>query len=144
MVEMPHSVQRLLGEHLHGDETILVCDDEKIVLDSSAFLLESHGYTVLCAGSGREALEVAGSHAGKIDLLLADVNMPEMNGWQLAKELTAQRPDLKVIFVSGNAEDVFKAGAPRGEHIEFVEKPPEGDTLFRRIRDVLDAPVDTD
>lgn len=141
MEKTPHSVQRSQSNQLDGDETILLCDDDDIVLDSCRFLLRTRGYTVICAGSGREALEVAASYAGKIDLLLADVNMPEMNGWQLARELTAQRSDLKVIFVSGNAEDVFKAGAPRGEHIVFVEKPAERDTLFRRIREVLDAPM---
>lgn len=130
------SVQHCPG----GNETILVCDDDEIVLDSAVFLLEARGYSVIRAGSGREALEVAASHAGRIDLVLTDVTMPEMNGWELVQQLTAERPDVKVIFMSGYAEDVVEAGATAGEHIEFVQKPPEGDALFRRIREVLDAP----
>ncbi len=126
---------------LDGDETILVCDDDGVVLNSSAFMLESRGYSVIRARSGRQALEAAASHAGSIELLLTDVTMSEMNGWQLAKELTGQRLDMKVIFTSGHAADVIKVGAAEGEHIEFIEKPPMGDTLFRRIREVLDAPA---
>jgi len=125
---------------LDGDETILVCDDERVVLDSAAFLLESRGYSVIRAGSGYEALEAAAAYTGTIDLLLTDVTMSEMNGWQLAKRLTGQRPDMKVIFLSGYAADVIDAGAAEREHIEFIEKPPMHDTLFRRIREVLDAP----
>lgn len=122
-----------------GSETILVCDDDEVVLDSAAFLLETRGYSVIRAGGGRAALEVAESHAGTIELLLTDVTMPQMNGWELAQELTAQRPDLKVIYMSGYAEDVLAAGAAEGEHIEFLQKPPAADALFRRIREVLDA-----
>ena len=123
-----------------GSETILVCDDDEVVLDSAAFLLEARGYSVIRAGGGREALEAAASHAGTIELLLTDVTMPEMNGWELAKEFTRQRPDVKVIFMSGYAADVMKAGATDGEHIEFIEKPPKDDMLFRCIRAVLDTP----
>lgn len=86
------------------------------------------------------ALEVAAAHDGAIDLLLTDVSMPEMNGWELAKKLTGQRPDMKAIFMSGYPEDVLQAGASEREHIEFLQKPTESDTLFRRIREVLDAP----
>lgn len=141
MAEDPGSICSSHARQLNGTETILVCDDEQIVLESTAFLLSNRGYTVLCAGSGSEAIKAAAAHAGKIDLLLTDVNMPGMNGWQLAKELADQRPDMKVLFVSGDVEDVYNAGASRGEHIEFVEKPAQGDTLFRRIRDVLDSAV---
>ncbi len=122
-----------------GGETILVCDDDEVVLDSTAFLLETQGYSVIRAAGGRMALEAAASHTGTIDLLLADVTMPEMNGWELAKKLTAERSDVKVIFMSGYAEDVLRAGGAEGEHLEFLQKPSESDTLFRRIREVLDA-----
>jgi len=122
-----------------GSETILVVDDDEVVLDSAAFLLETQGYSVIQALGGREALEAAESHDGQIELLLTDVTMPEMNGWELAQKLAEQRSDMKVIFMSGYAEDVLRAGAAKGERIEFLEKPPKTDTLFRRIREVLDA-----
>ena len=123
-----------------GNETILVVDDDQVVLDSAAFLLEIRGYSVMRACGGREAIEAAASHTGAIELLLTDVTMPGINGWELAQELTGKRPDTKVIFMSGYAEDVLKAGAAEAEHIEFLQKPPETEALFRRIREVLDAP----
>jgi len=139
-VEAADDAKRSVKHCPGGTETSLVCDDDEGVLDSAAFLLESRGYSVVRAGGGREALEVAAAHTGTIELLLTDVTMPEMNGWELAKELTRQRPDTKVIFMSGYAADVFEAGAAEGEHIEFIEKPPMDDMLFRRIRELLDTP----
>ena len=122
-----------------GGETILVCDDEEVVLDSVAFLLESRGYKIICANGGRQALEAAASHAGTIPLLITDVIMPKMNGWELAEKLAKEHPDTKVIFMSGYAEDVFEAGAIKGEHVAFLQKPAEGDELLQRIREVLDT-----
>ena len=133
-------VDRVACQCPGGSETILVVDDDEVVLDSAAFLLETRGYSIVRADGGREALEAAASHDGPIELLLTDVTMPEMNGWELAKKLTGQRPDTKVVFMSGYAEDVLKAGAAKGEQIEFLQKPPGGDTLFRCIREVLDTP----
>jgi len=121
-----------------GSETILVVDDDEVVLDSAAYLLKVRGYTVVSALGASAALEAAASYEGTIELLLTDVSMPEMNGWELSQKLTAQRPDMKIIFMSGYAEDVLKAGAAKDEHIEFLQKPPDGNTLFRRIRKVLD------
>ncbi len=123
-----------------GGQTILLVDDDEIVLDSGACLLEMRGYNVIRAAGAPEALKAAATHDGPIDLLLTDVTMPEMNGRELSQKLAEQRPDMKVIFMSGYAQDVLDAGAAKGEHIEFLEKPPEGDALLRRIRDVLDAP----
>ncbi|MBC8870472.1 MAG: PAS domain S-box protein [Planctomycetes bacterium] len=133
-------VERPADQVPGGTETILVCDDDEVVLDSAAFLLETRGYSVIRALGASKALEAAQSYTGTIELLLTDVTMPEMDGWQLAQKLTAQRLDMKVIFMSGYAEDVLEAGAAEGEHIEFIQKPPETETLFRRIREMLDAP----
>ena len=126
-------------DSLCGDETILVCDDETVILDSSASLLECRGYSVIRAGSAHDAIKAAESHDGEIDLLLTDVTMPDMSGWQLAERLIEQQPRMKVIFMSGHAADTLETKAFEGDSIEFIEKPPMGDTLFRRIRDVLDG-----
>jgi two-component system cell cycle sensor histidine kinase/response regulator CckA len=129
--------ERSAGPSPGGSETILVVDDDEVVLNSAAYMLEMRGYNVVRALGAPAALQAAASHDGRIDLLLTDVTMPELNGWQLARKLTAQRPDMKVIFMSGYARDVLDAGAAADAHIEFLEKPPEGDTLCRRVRDVL-------
>jgi CheY-like chemotaxis protein len=121
-----------------GGETILVCDDDPVVLASSKVLLESKGFSVIPACGGHEALAAAASHPGPIELLLSDIIMPEMNGWELAEKLAQQRPKMKVVFMSGYPEDVLEAAAPEGQRIEFIEKPPVGNVLFQRIREVLD------
>ena len=74
----------------------------------------SRGYTVLEAGNGVEAIEVIESRGGEVDLVVSDVVMPEMDGPTLAKELRTRNPDLKIIFVSGYAEDAFEKNLPDG------------------------------
>jgi PAS domain S-box-containing protein len=122
-----------------GDETILVCDDHEMVLRSVCSVLEGAGYSVIAAENGRRALELASSHAGTISLLLTDVIMPEMDGVQLAGELAQQRPDLKVIYMSGYASDVLESGRVTRVDFEFLKKPAGGNTLLRRVREVLDG-----
>src|SRR5262249_22142791 len=83
--------------------------------------LSSRGYTVLQAGNGVEAIEVLDQHEGKIDLVVSDVVMPEMDGPALLKELRRRKPDLEVIFVSGYAEEAFAANKPE-EKFAFLAK----------------------
>ncbi len=123
-----------------GSESILVCDDEETVLSAVSALLEALGYTVVKASGPVQAIEAAKSHIGKISLLLTDFNMPEMNGKQLAKKLTQQDPDLKVIYLSGVAEDIPPSSA--GNHIEIIQKPAKMKILSQKIRMVLDGTVD--
>jgi len=133
------NTERSVDQRLHGTETILVCDDDELILDSTARLVRLRGYTVLRALGPLEALEAAASHAETIDLLLTDVVMPEMNGWELAQKLAEDRPDMKVIFVSGHTGGILEDAARDGEQIDFLQKPVESHALFRRIRDVLDT-----
>ena len=86
--------------------TVLVVDDEPTVLDTVRDGLTAHGYQVLKAASGEEALQVAQSHQGAIALALIDVVMPTMNGPELAHRLHQIRPDLKVLFMSGFSTEV--------------------------------------
>src|SRR6185295_17728529 len=87
-------------------ETILLVDDEETVRRFSSRVLSKHGFDVVSASSGHEALDAAG-HGNPIDLLMTDVMMPGMNGRQLAEILLARRPSLRVLFMSGYAEDVL-------------------------------------
>ncbi len=137
-VESAADAARPAGQCPDGDETILVCDDDETVLDSFAMLLETAGYTVIRAQGGAEALQLASSHTGTISLLLTDVIMPGMNGSDLAGELTRQRPELKVLYMSGYASDVLKVDGPGGGGVEFIEKPSVDDALFWKVREVLD------
>lgn len=121
-----------------GDETILVCDDEAVVVDVVAGLLKTLGYSVICATSPNEAIETVVAHGARISLLLTDVMMPDMNGYELAAEVTRLHPDIRVILTSGNAQDGSAGLADMNGPFEFIQKPAPHDVLARLIRDVLD------
>jgi CheY-like chemotaxis protein len=124
-----------------GSETLLLVEDEATVRASVRRLLEWHGYRVLEAGNGSEALRIYEENSGAIDLVLTDLAMPEMGGVELIERLRLRNPALRVVFMSGYAErNVANDGAlPPGT--AFLEKPFAVDTLIRRLREVLDAPV---
>ncbi len=106
-----------------GHATILLVEDEEAVRAFGARALSAKGYTVLEAGSGVEALEVAAENADAIDLIVSDVVMPEMDGPTMFGELRKRGIKAKVIFVSGYAEDAFQRNLPEGEEFGFLPKP---------------------
>jgi two-component system, cell cycle sensor histidine kinase and response regulator CckA len=122
-----------------GSETLLLVEDEEGVRDLIREWLSGHGYEVLTAGNGVEALEVSSGFDGRIDLLLADVVMPQMGGPALAKRLTTLRPETRVIYLSGYADEalgdrqVLEAGAA------FLQKPFPLESLVRKVREILDG-----
>ena len=122
-----------------GSETVLLVEDEHGVRAFMKRALERDGYTVLEAQNGDEALRLAESHGAGIDLLLTDVVMPRMSGKVLADRLTAERPDLQVIFMSGYTEDaVVTQGVLEGA-VHFLAKPITFEKLRRKVRAVLDS-----
>lgn len=126
-----------------GNETVLLAEDETQVRALARIVLESNGYTVIEARDGIEALEIAKRHAGSIDLLLTDVVMPKMNGPQLAAEMSAVRPGLRVMYFSGYTGDaIIRNGGPGGT--VFLQKPFTPGVLCRMVREVLDAPTSGD
>ena len=108
---------------LTGHGTILLVEDEEGLRALNARGLASRGYTVLEAGNGVEALDLFNEHEGKVDLVVSDVVMPEMDGPTLLKELRAINPNLKIIFVSGYAEEAFSKSLPEGQQFSFLPKP---------------------
>jgi len=122
-----------------GAETVLLVEDERMVRDLASRVLRGHGYRVLLASNATEALQVAREHAGEIDLLLTDVVMPGLPGPELAARLETVRPGLRVLYMSGYADDsVARLGAEEG--ISFLPKPFSGQALAARVREVLDQP----
>jgi two-component system cell cycle sensor histidine kinase/response regulator CckA len=119
-----------------GHGTILLVEDEKDLRNLNARGLSSRGYTVLQAGNGVEAIDVLESHEGEIDLVVSDVVMPEMDGPALLKELRRRKPDLKIIFVSGYAEEAFANNEPQGQHA-FLAKPFELKTLVAKVKETM-------
>ncbi|MGH6848559.1 MAG: response regulator, partial [Methylocella sp.] len=108
---------------LTGHGTILLVEDEEAVRAFGARALASRGYTVLQAASGIEALQIVDQNGGKIDLIVSDVVMPEMDGPTMFGELRKRGVKAKVIFVSGYAEDAFSKNLPEGEDFSFLAKP---------------------
>lgn len=122
-----------------GSETILLAEDDDEVRAMVLRTLRRSGYTVLEARDGHQALMISAPHAGPIDLLLTDMIMPSMDGRQLAERLTAIRPDLKVLYMSGYTDDVVVHRAAREHEVEFLQKPFARADLTRKVRAVLDA-----
>jgi signal transduction histidine kinase len=122
---------------LRGHETILLAEDDEQVRQVARGILERSGYRVLESKNPGEALQVAARHTGSIQLLLTDVVMPQMNGRQLAERLAPLRPDMKVLYMSGYTEDVFRRGILE-PGIALVEKPLTPELLARRVREILD------
>jgi two-component system cell cycle sensor histidine kinase/response regulator CckA len=106
-----------------GQGTILLVEDEDGLRGLNARGLASRGYTVLQAANGQEAVEAFEGHAGKIDLVVSDVVMPEMDGPTLLTNLRSRDPDVKIIFVSGYAEEAFEKNLAPGEKYNFLPKP---------------------
>ena len=121
-----------------GSQTVLLVDDEPLLRNMAASVLRSHGYTVLEAGNGVEALEVSERHAGKeIHLLLTDVVMPLMTGGELADRLRTDRPGIKVLLTSGYAADFDTQQRGGKDAFEFMPKPFEPKDLVRRAQEDL-------
>jgi signal transduction histidine kinase/DNA-binding response OmpR family regulator len=124
---------------LTGNETILLVDDESMILKVFGNMLKSMGYHILEAKSGEEALQVSQDFKEKIDLLLTDVVMPGMNGRELADTLKAERHEIKVIFMSGYTDDVLAHHGVLEEGMVLLQKPLTENVLANKIRDILDV-----
>lgn len=116
---------------------ILVVDDEPTVLETVRDGLTAHGYQVLTAGSGEEALQVAQAHQGVIALALIDVVMPVMSGPDVAQRLHQARPDLKILFMSGFSNEVVVVhGITAGDPL--LVKPFSLESLARKVHELVD------
>jgi signal transduction histidine kinase len=135
-VDYTHSHQAPL-EKSDNSETVLVVEDEEIVRELVCEVLEDQGYTVLCAANGAEALAMSRNYRGKIDLLVTDVIMPQMNGHELAIKLTEERPETKVLYVSGYSDNDIGDHGMLDPRYELLQKPFTPQTLARKIREVM-------
>ncbi len=125
---------------LDGDETVLIADDVAAVRRVARLALEAHGYTVLEASHPDEALERARAHDGPIHLLITDVVMPGASGRDLAERLARTRPELRVLYVSGYAENAIVHQGALETGVSYLAKPFTPSVLARRVREELDGP----
>jgi PAS domain S-box-containing protein len=122
-----------------GSETILVTEDESSVRALVARILRERGYTVLEASKGKEALDIAEKYSGEINLLITDVVMPGMGGKALESQLTAIRPSLKALFISGYTDNAIVHHGILDSDVVFLQKPFTVESLTRKVRAVLDS-----
>jgi two-component system cell cycle sensor histidine kinase/response regulator CckA len=123
-----------------GTETVLVVEDDPQVRDVTVRSLRAGGYVVLAARDGREALDLVGAREqGPLHLLVTDVVMPGLDGRAVADELRRHRPGLRVLYVSGHAEEAIVRRGVLEPGIEFLPKPFTASSLLARVRAVLDA-----
>jgi two-component system cell cycle sensor histidine kinase/response regulator CckA len=122
---------------LTGQGTILLVEDEEGLRSLNARGLRSRGYTVVEASNGIEAMEMLEEQNGAVDLVVSDVVMPEMDGPTLLKEMRARNPDLKIIFVSGYAEEAFEKSLPENEQFAFLAKPFALSALIAKVKETM-------
>ena len=128
----PHTVPQGQGE------TVLVVEDEKLVLDLVTLTLETSGYTVLSSQDPEKAIELVAQHPSPIDLLLTDVVMPGMNGRTLYENVIQLQPDIKVMYMSGYTANAIAHRGILDEDIHFIQKPFSVHDIGVKVREVLD------
>jgi PAS domain S-box-containing protein len=134
------SSERKEGDAMQkGEETILLVEDEPAILEVTTMILEQLGYTVLAASCPSDALNHAASAQRDIHLMITDVVMPEMNGRNLALEITSFFPEIKCLFMSGYNADIIAPHGVLEENVHFIQKPFTCDALASKIREVFDS-----
>jgi two-component system cell cycle sensor histidine kinase/response regulator CckA len=132
---------RVANEPERGDETILLVEDETVVRQLVAEILETSGYAVLQAADGPSALELIRRHSDPIDLLLTDVVMPGMSGPEVAQAVTSMRPGTEVLYMSGYTDSAIGHHGVLEPGIAFLQKPFSADDLTRKVRSLLNETV---
>jgi two-component system cell cycle sensor histidine kinase/response regulator CckA len=127
---------------LRGTETILVAEDEAGLRTLIRETLGRHGYKVLEAGDGKEAVMVSTKYEEPIDLLIADVVMPQMSGRELAERVTTARPETRVLYISGYTDDAIVQHGVIDPNTDFLQKPFTPSALARKVRSIFSQPSD--
>ena len=122
-----------------GNETILLVEDEDAILDITTTMLEILGYRTMASNTPNQAIDMAQAYSGKIDLLITDVVMPEMNGRNLAKRIQSIYPNLKCLFMSGYTANVIAHHGVLDEGVNFISKPFSKEKLGAKVREALDG-----
>ncbi|HPF07249.1 MAG TPA: PAS domain S-box protein [Spirochaetota bacterium] len=120
-----------------GHQTLLLVEDEAMLLNINSEILEQLGYTVLTAASPAEALRIAGQHSGHIDLLITDVIMPEMNGRDLADKISVLHPGIRLLFMSGYTASVIAHHGVLEDGVHFLQKPFSLNDLAEKVKETL-------
>jgi PAS domain S-box-containing protein len=137
----PPRKEEVTDADARGNETILVVEDEPMIRELIETMLQSRGYSVLTVDDPLQAAAFSAQHSGPIHLLLTDVVMPGISGREIATQISAQRPDMKVIFVSGYTPNAIVHHGMLDEDLNFLQKPFNTVTLTHKVREVLNGRV---
>lgn len=127
---------------LRGTETVLLAEDNAAVRMLAQGVLQQHGYHVLLADNGLQALSIMAGYDGPVQLLLTDVVMPEMNGRELYENIVKDHPDIRVLYMSGYTENVIAHRGVLDAGVQFIQKPFTVNALAAKVRETLDMRVD--
>ncbi len=126
-----------VGMRRRGNPTVLVVGEEDAILKFVLDALETRGYKTLSARSGREALNLTVTHSGPIHLMIADLSMPGNTGRELADLVQALRPEAKVLYMTGSADDPSARSRAMDQKRPLLEKPVDSEVLLRTVRALL-------
>jgi CheY-like chemotaxis protein len=122
-----------------GTETLLIVENEAAIRNLLQMALRKNGYTVLTAESGREALDLLEKHTGPIHLVITDVMMPDIDGPELVRRLSATRPDIQTLFMSGYMDDALGEQGVLPATVNFIQKPFSPRAIAQKVREILDG-----
>ena len=123
-----------------GSGTILLVEDDEGIRHLADRVLRKAGYTMLTAGTGIEALRQLANYDGTVDLLLTDMVLPGMSGWELAEQIAHEHPSIKVLCTSGYADEAIMRNRVLDRGVPFIAKPYTVADLTRAVQEVLSAP----
>jgi two-component system, cell cycle sensor histidine kinase and response regulator CckA len=135
--DVADETERQATRDITGHDTILLVEDEEAVRSFAARALKMRGYTVLEAATGEAALETVRRYSEVIHLLITDVVMPNMDGPTLVRAVTRLQPEIRIIYMSGYAKDVFRKGGERAEEVHFLPKPFGLKQFVAKVKEVL-------
>ncbi len=132
------STEEEIKETTGGNETVLIVEDEEDLLEMLQALLEECGYKVLIASDGEEAIEMFQMHNSAIDVVVSDVGLPQMSGWEAFQKMQSINPSLRVVFASGFFDPKLKSAMIKAGAQKFIQKPYIPSEIFTAIRETLD------
>lgn len=127
------------GRASGGNETILIVEDEETLLELVKGILEEKGYKVLGATDGEEAVDIYLKHKDEIAVVLSDMGLPKMGGWEAFLKMKEINPNLRSILASGYVDPKLKVEMLKAGAVDFIQKPYDPDEIINRIREVIDA-----
>jgi len=137
-MQSPEEKEQTLVNDLSGSETVLIVEDDDGLRKFAQEVLLRHGYRVLDAENGEDALSISQAHEGPIHLMITDVVMPRMGGRETAERLQPLYPQMKVIYMSGYTDNAIVHHGVLAPGLNFLEKPFTPESLARKVREMLD------